>query len=187
MKGNRGNRKVERLASLMRRRNVIDQEIDGIIGRPVGQGSFGEFVAHSVLGVELHGRSNEEGSDGRFPKVAPDPLKSKLVQVKYYTKNDRMLDIRKNDKVDYYLVITAAQLSKPVSPSDHLPWVIGGVYLFDAAALVRQLKQCGIKIGTGTSVRKEYWEDAEIYPRANPMFALTPEQRNMLKLFDKLS
>ncbi|HUQ59389.1 hypothetical protein, partial [Lentzea sp.] len=63
------------------------------------------------------------------------------------------------------------------------PMVIDAVYLFDAAAVVGELRARGRKIGVASSVREELWEAAEIYPRRNPSFVLTEEQRELLALF----
>jgi hypothetical protein len=41
----------------------------------------------------------------------------------------------------------------------------------------------GLKIGVASSVRAQHWEAAEIYPRHNPAFPLTEEQRDLLALF----
>jgi len=38
------------------------------------------------------------------------------------------------------------------------------VYLFNAQVLVQKLRLRGVKIGTATSVAKQYWGEAEIYP-----------------------
>ena len=61
---------------------------------------------------------------------------------------------------------------------------IEAVYLFHAASLVRSLTS---KIGTATSVRREFWDAAEIYPSHNPDFSLTPLQRETLGLFSEAS
>ncbi|MGW6445419.1 hypothetical protein [Lentzea sp. NPDC055074] len=53
----------------------------------------------------------------------------------------------------------------------------------DAAAVVAELRARGRRIGTASSVRDELWDAAEIYPRRNPSFPLTDEQREMLALF----
>lgn len=60
---------------------------------------------------------------------------------------------------------------------------IDAVYLFDAAAVVAELRARGRRIGTASSVRDELWEAAEIYPRHNQSFPLSSEQRELLALF----
>jgi len=64
------------------------------------------------------------------------------------------------------------------------PWVISYVYLFDAARLIGELEQQGVKIGIATSVRSYLWEMAEIYPvQRNRQLLLSDEQKNLLGLF----
>ena len=41
----------------------------------------------------------------------------------------------------------------------------------------------GVKIGEPTSIRKELWDGAEIYPRRNADYPLSAEQRKALGLF----
>jgi hypothetical protein len=51
-----------------------------------------------------------------------------------------------------------------------------------AAKLVAQLGS--VKIGIATSVKKQFWNDAEIYPRSRcANLILSPEQRSLLALF----
>jgi len=74
-------------------------------------------------------------------------------------------------------------LAEPASsPGTTRPLVVDAVYLFDAAAVVADLRSRGLKIGAQSSVRTELWEAAEIYPRRNPSFPLTSEQRELLAL-----
>jgi len=64
------------------------------------------------------------------------------------------------------------------------PWIIKYVYLFKISELVKDLEARGVKIGIATSVRKELWERAEIYPKQrNKKLILTEEQRRLLALY----
>jgi phosphoglycolate phosphatase-like HAD superfamily hydrolase len=64
------------------------------------------------------------------------------------------------------------------------PWIIEGVYLFDAQALVDELKRRGVKLGIATSIRQRLWAEAEIYPAQRcGLLELSDEQRAALKLF----
>lgn len=169
------------LASLVRQRNRLDRSIAGIIGRPALPGHFGEFVAQEILGVALHDSAVEKGSDGRF---VSGPYVGKTVNVKYYPKREGMLDINTNHQPDFYLVLTGPNASAASSKGTTRPWVIEAAYLFDAAALVRRLT---VKIGIATSIRREFWDEAEVYPRANAAFPLTDAQRGQLALFSTAS
>ena len=58
------------------------------------------------------------------------------------------------------------------------------IFLFDAPQLVEELRHRGTKIGIATSVRKQFWNDAELYPQQrSASFLLSDEQRRMLMLF----
>ena len=62
--------------------------------------------------------------------------------------------------------------------------MIESVYLFDVPRLVEALKTRGAKIGVATSVAKQYWEEAEIFPSTNSsQLRLNDEQRTLLEEF----
>ena len=168
---------MERLAALIRRRNALDVEIAGILGRPVTQGHFGEIIASRIFDLELHASANQRGSDGLFRE---GQFKGRSVSIKYYPMRQNLLDISKENLPDFYLVLTGPENRADSSRSGHLPWIIEAVYLFDACDLVSKLK---VKIGTATSVRQAFWEEAEIYPAYNSHFPLSQRQREMLVLF----
>jgi len=56
------------------------------------------------------------------------------------------------------------------------------VFLFDSSKLLQELKH--LKMGIATSVKKQLWEMAEIYPtQRNSQLILSVEQKNLLELF----
>ena len=65
--------------------------------------------------------------------------------------------------LDYYLVMTGPWLSSALGRNTSL-WVIDYVYLFHAQQLLAEKQRHGVKIGFATSVQKEEWKAAEIYP-----------------------
>jgi len=83
---------------------------------------------------------------------------------------------------DFYLVL-AGPKSGPISSRGTIrPWVISSVFLFEAEELVNALG--GARIGIATSVRRQLWNDAEIYPEQRTMrLLLSPEQRALLAHF----
>ncbi|PDM40527.1 MULTISPECIES: hypothetical protein [unclassified Geobacillus] len=106
------------------------------------------------------------------------------MNIKFYTKNERLLDINPNGLPDYYLLLTGDLRSAASSRGWTRPWCISYVYLFEASALLEQLKARNVKIGIATSVAGRYWEDAEIFPSSkNPIYTLTNEQKEWLELF----
>lgn len=172
---------MQRLAELVRQKNYTDSKIAGVIDRPTIPGHFGDFVGAGIFGVELHASAVQKGSDGRF---IGGRLSRMTVNIKYYPKNEGVLDISVDGAPDFYLVLTGPRSATVSSRGKTRPWVIEAAYLFEAASLTRRLTS---KIGVATSVRREFWEEAEIYPRNNPAFPLTEFQREMLALFSEAS
>lgn len=109
-------------------------------------------------------------------------MAGKTAEIKYYPKNEGMLDMKTGEQPDFYLALTGLRKEPASSRGATRPWVIESAYLFDAPALVAKLTA---KIGTATSIRQEFWSEAEIYPRSNPAFPLTEAQREMLALFSE--
>ena len=171
--------RMKHLASLIRHRNAVDKEIATVIGRPAQTGHIGEFIVAQVFDVELHASAVQKGSDGRFTNA---PHEGKTVDIKYYSKLESSLDINTDSPPDFYLVLTGPRTNAASSRGTTRPWIIESAYLFDAAALISRLTA---KIGIATSVRREFWEEAEIYPRSNPNFLLTQTQRDTLALFSE--
>ena len=169
------------LAGLVRSKNQADAQVAGFIGRPAITGHFGEFVAANLFGIALHDSAVEKGSDGRF---VGGPLAGRSVEIKYYPKLEGILDIKVDGAPDYYLVLTGPRSGAASSRGMTLPWVIEGAYLFETASLVSRLTA---KAGVATSVRREFWQEAEIYPRANPVFPLSPQQCEALRQFSEAS
>lgn len=170
-----------RLASLIRQRNAAETEITQIIGRPAALGHLGEHVASRIFGIALARSATEKGIDGHF---ASGPLQGRSVNVKWYAKQEGMLDIARESVPDYYLVLTGPR--SPAAPSRGLsrPWVIAAVYLFDARLLSTHLETHAVKVGVATSVREGLWEQAEIYPMPrNAILSVSDEQRHLLGLF----
>lgn len=168
-------------AALIKERNIVAARIAGVLGRPALSGHFGEYVAAEIFDIDLHGQATAKGSDGRF---ASGPLTGKTVEIKYYPKNEGLLDMKVGSYPDYYLVLTGPRAPADSSRGKTRPWVIEAVYLFDAANLASDLRGRNVKIGTASSVRRKLWDAAAVYPRSgNDTLALTKDQRGLLALF----
>jgi hypothetical protein len=176
---------TERLAQLLRQRNVIDADIAKLIGRPALPGHVGEFIAAEVFGINLHDSASKAASDGVF---AQGRLAGKSVNVKLYGKVEGMLDLPVPGKAmaDYTLVLTGPSSSTASSKGTTRPLVITAVYLFHTGDLVADLQAKSLKIGVATSVKKSLWEAAEIYPKPGEL-ALGEHQRDLLALFAPVS
>ena len=111
-------------------------------------------------------------------------MAARTVNVKWYGKGEGLLDIAAEALPDFYLVMTGPRVAAASSRGATRPWLISHVYLFDAAVLVERLRTRAVKIGIATSVAKELWEAAEIYPASrNELLTLSDEQQGRLALF----
>ena len=173
--------RLKHLASLVGQRNSLDARIAEALGRPALTGHFGEYVASAVFGIRLHGSATEKGSDGVFTSGG---LAGRRVEIKYYPINESILDLKIDGTPDFYLVMTGPRKAAASSRGEVRPWLIEAVYLFDGVGLVGKLRERGVKIGTATSVRREFWDEAEVYPKHNnPMLAVNADQAYLLGLF----
>ena len=172
---------LERLASLIRQRNHVDAEVAAAIGRPAHPGHIGEFVAAAIFEIELVESAAHKGADGHFTR---GPLSGRSVNIKKYSLDQGLLDIRLDALPDFFLVLTGARTPAESSRGTTQPWTIEAVYLLEAVPLVAQLRERGVKVGVATSVRRHVWDDAEIYPSpTNGALGLTPAQRSMIAQF----
>ena len=174
---------LEKLAALLRQRNSIDDAIAALIDRPAHSSHLGEFVAAEIFDIKLAESAVQKGSDGHFTS---GPLAGQSVNVKKYSLDNGILDIRSDPNAvpNYYLVLTGPRSSAMSSRGTSQPWTIEAAYLFKANSLIEDLKQRNIKLNEATSVRRHYWNSAEIYPtQTNRSLALTPKQHSLLALF----
>ena len=172
---------LRRLASLLKQRNEVDREIAAVLGRPAHPGHVGEFVAAEIFDISLNASAAQKGTDGLF---ASGPLAGSSVNVKKYSTDQGLLDIRLDALPDFFLVLTGPRTPPASSRGSTQPWTIESVYLFEATPLVGELKERGVKIGTGTSVVRQHWDEAEIYPSPrNSALRLTPQQVSMVEWF----
>ena len=172
-------RELRRLAALIKRRNEVEREVASIIERPMQIGHVGEFIASRIFNIELHESAVHRGSDGYF---VGGPLDGRSVNIKFYGKNESLLDVNVNAPPDFYLALTGPRASAVSSRGLTRPWMISSVFLFDHQELVSRLT---VKLGVATSVRRHFWDEAEIYPsQNNPLLRLTQQQRDAIGMFD---
>jgi hypothetical protein len=174
---------LNRLADLLRRYNEIGDAIAAVIGRPAERGHVGEYIAAHIFGITLEQSARKRAYDGRFTAGA---LAGHTVNVKWYGKQEGVLDLHARGAPDYYLPLTGPAGFAASSRGATRPWVIQSVYVFDARRLLEDLRARGIKIRTGSSVRQPVWTAAEVYPEPrNTALVLTQEQRDLLGLFGR--
>jgi hypothetical protein len=165
---------LEKLAKLIKQKNLSDGEIARIIGRPAERGHSGEYIAAHIFDIELEPLASSKGIDGHFNS---GNLKGQSVNIKWYGKLEGLLD--------FYLVMTGPRTAAWSSRGKTRPWLISYVFIFDAAVLFGELEHQGRKIGIATSVKIHLWETAEIYPeQKSNLLTLSDRQRELLALFD---
>jgi hypothetical protein len=171
---------LKSIAMLLQARNDIEARIADIVGRPVVAGHLSDWIAAQIFDIELEPVANRP-IDGWFRGGS---LAGRTVNVKYYSRNQGLLDMTDSEELDYYLVMTGLQSPAAGSAGIHLPWSIEHVYLFDAQELFDQLSERLRRIGVATGVRAELWHAAEIYPRAaNQAYRIDPVQAAALAGF----
>jgi hypothetical protein len=152
-----------------------------VIGRPAERGHVGEYIAAHIFNITIERSARKRARDGRFTTGA---LAGQTVNVKWYGKQEGVLDLHRRGAPDYYLALTGPAGPAVSSRGATRPWVIQSVYLFDSHRLLEDLRARGVKIRTGSSVRQGLWSDAEVYPESrNAILVLTKEQRDLLALF----
>ncbi|MFZ4655405.1 MAG: hypothetical protein ACOYNY_00235 [Caldilineaceae bacterium] len=171
------------LAELLQQYNQIGQQIAALIGRPAQIGHIGEFIAAQIFTIELERSANAKAIDGRFQTGT---LAGHSVNIKWYAKQENLLDITSAALPDYYLVLTGPQTPPMSSRSSVRPWLIQAVYLFDAPQLLTILQRQDVNIGIATSVKTALWREAMLYPQQqSTIYQLSDQQKAMLALFAK--
>jgi hypothetical protein len=168
-------------ASLLRERNAIDAELARLIQRPMTSGHLGDWLVAQVFDIELEVSAVAAGIDGHFRS---GPLQERTVNVKWYLKREGLLDTTETAALDYYLVLTGPPSAAVSSRGTTRPWRIEAVFLFDARQLRSEQTARGVRHRVASSVIKQQWTAAEIYPSPiNTQLTVTPQQADQLKLF----
>ena len=161
----------------------MSTEIAAILRRPAQLGHLGEFVASALFEIALESSANNKGFDGRFTQGL---LAGKSVDVKTYAKREGIIDLRTQDLPDYYLILSGPCAPAASSKGQDRPWVIDGIHLFDAKALVESLLSRKLKVGIAASVAAEYWFGAEVYPTQTcKLLEVRDDQRAWLESFGR--
>lgn len=175
---------LERLALLLRERDLVDGEIAALIGHPALRGPVGEWIASRIFGRELAGSATQKGFDGVF---TTGPLAGKTANVKWYGRHgEGVLDLNPapGGIPDHDLVLAGPRAAPGSSGRGPRPWLITEVFLFDGPALFQRLVEGGVQIGPVTSVMNAEWDAAWVYPAApGAPLTLSAAQRSALELF----
>jgi hypothetical protein len=175
---------LEQLAELLKQRNGIDREMSTLIGRPPHSQHIAEYVAAAVFDIDLHASAVMKAHDG---VLQTGPLAGQTVNVKYGSRRDGTLDLVESldpsNHPDVYLVLTGPTVGAISSRGVAADWVIHAVYLFPARNLLATLASRNMHPGTATSIRRDLWDAAMIYPEArNTQWQLSKRQRDYLSI-----
>ena len=175
------NEELKKLAELIKTKTRVENEIALIIERPALIQHVGEHIASKIFDITLNPSVATESIDGCFNKP---PLAGRSVNIKWYGKLERSLDINLTNPPDYYLVMTGPESPATSSKGANRPWVISYVFLFDWNELTTTLQSRGVKIGVTTSLASYMWDNAKIYPiQRNNKLPLSKSQIELLSLF----
>lgn len=166
---------IRALAESLRERNRIDRAIAERIGRPAERGHIGEFIASRIFGIDLHESAAHRGHDGVF---RGGEFEGRTVNIKWYGKDEGLLDVATTSPPDLYLVLTGPRAAAVGSRGTRRPLVVSSVYLFRHGDLI----EGGVRPGTAASVRRELWEEARIHPGEGGRMSLTADQVGLLSL-----
>lgn len=134
-----------------------------------------------MFDIELEQSAAAAAIDGRFRS---GPLQGRTVNVKWYLKQEGLLDMSESSVLDYHLVLTGPRSAALTSRGGTRPWRIDHVCLFHAPTLLTEQRARGVKTGVAASVLKAHWNAAEIYPVvSNPLLPLGERERELLRLF----
>lgn len=174
---------LETLSDLITKKNEIENEIAAIIHRPALIGHTGEFIASIIFDIQLMESASHRAIDGHFRSGL---LAGKSVNIKWYGKQERLLDITPNVIPDFYLVMTGPKSSLVSSRDRVRPWCIEFVYIFQTIDLCNQLSARNSKMGIATSIVKNLWDQAEIFPNSHSsILLLSSVQKELLGFFQQ--
>ena len=172
--------KIAELAQLIKIRNEVDNLIAATINRPAFVGHIGEYIASQIFDIKLCDSATTQAIDGIFNS---GELHGKSVNIKYYSKQENLLDITPTVFPDFYVVLTGPKGQPASSKGKTRPFAINSVFLFDAKQLIEILNSRKVKVGVATSVISALWNSAQIYPAQGDLLQLTEEMRQQLAKF----
>jgi hypothetical protein len=171
---------LARLASLIKQRNENEVLITAITNRPASIGHIGEYIASKIFNIALETNATKSVSDGKF---VGGNLDSKTVNIKWYGKREGLLDMTPVPP-DFYLVMSGPMGNQLKSRGKTRPWCIEHVHLFYGPELTEAILKKGSKPGIATSIKKEYWDQAELWPeQKSRALVLEETQKSALNMF----
>jgi hypothetical protein len=99
------------IASLIKQRNAVEQEITALTGRPAAIGHLREYIAAEIFHIALVDSASEKTIDGHFQM---GPLIGRSVNIKWYAMQEGLLDITPTLQPDYFLVLAGPRSKRGV-------------------------------------------------------------------------
>ena len=158
------------LSNLLSIQAEVDLAIIDVLGFPALRSNVGGFVAEQVFGVEL---LRSRFAQSKYGYLSLDDGRRVSVNVKYYLKWERQLDMHTGDTPpDYYLVLAGV---------DAVSWAIKDVFLISHADLLAS----GVTAAVPVSVPDALSEPARLFPTHAGIVPLsvTDEQAHALLQF----
>ena len=172
---------VARIASLLTERNAIDDTIAVIIDRPMAAGHLGEWIAAQVFDIQLEHSASTAVIDGQF---RTGPLRGHTVNVKWYLKQEGLLDMSESAALDYYLVLTGPRSALLTSRGGTRPWRIDHAFLFHAPSLLAEQQSRGVKTGSQPASAEQNGSPPRSIPtKTTGCCPLSDRQTGLLRLF----
>ena len=172
------------LAELIGKRNEIEKRMSKIIDRPAEKGHIFEYMASQLFPIKLNKSASKGGYDGIF---TDGDLNGKKVDIKYYAINQHLIDMNPEvDRDTYLLIFTGPYQPALSSKGKARPLRIDRIYLFNEKELCDQLVN-RVKIGVATSVKSEYWNGKEIYPKNQLNIDLKLKVHELMLLIEKMN
>jgi len=172
---------LAQLAELIKTRNWVEAYISTLVGGTAQMAHVGAFIASRVFRIAPLDSPSRPAVEGHFVQ---GPLAGRSVNVRWHPSRGGVLNINPDALPDFYLVLAGPESPPASRETAARPWLIASVHLFDALALVDELRGRGVRITTATCVPQDLWEAAEVYPtQSASIVALSDAQRKMLALF----
>jgi hypothetical protein len=172
---------LAQLAELIKTRNWVDGYISTLANCSPQMAPVGAFIASRVFRIASPKPASRRSCEGHF---AQGSLAGRSVNIRWLPRPGGVLDIDLDALPDFFLVLAGSRHQGTSRGGGSQPWLIASVHLFDAGALVDELRRRGTRITTATPVPQDLWQEAEVYPtQHNPILALSAGQREMLAQF----
>ena len=152
---------LAQLAELIKTKNWVEAYISTLVSGTAQMPHVGAFIASRVFRIAPQDFASRPSVDGHFVQ---GPLAGRSVSIRWHPRREGVLDISPDSLPDFHLVLAGPEHRAALRVGAACPWLIASVHLFDALALVGELRGRGTSIPVATSVPQDLWDRAEVYP-----------------------